>query len=249
MGFYSTSSEFKVVLYRKLLHVLLCLGLYVPYLPYIPLLGSLGDYGVSKEMYYAVLALVAAAINAIIVKKPLIRVELKEKLQERRRKLVEELLKLAPSNRIPAVAAVAEFEEKLKKLEDSFEEHISRIERSYERIGGYLGITHGVVGVLVSHVVFGGYALYGIYALTVVDPVAAVAGSLAGAHRVPYSSGTFEGALASLMAFALFLCLLGIDAPRALLISAAASIAELYGVEDNLSIPIAASAVAYFLHA
>lgn len=244
MEFYSASSEFKIVLYRKLLHVLLCLGLFVPYI--LPL-GGLRDYGVGREAYYAVLALAATAVNAVVVKRPLIGVELKERLQERRRRLVEELLKLAPSSKIPAVAVVAEFEEKLKRLEDSFEEHISRMERSYERVGGYIGIAHGAIGILASHVVFGGYAFYGICALTVVDPIAAVVGSLAGAHRVPYSSGTVEGALASSAVFALLLCLCGIDVPRALLISTAASIAELYGVEDNLSIPIATSAAAYFL--
>jgi len=233
----------KIVVYRKLLHMVFCIGLL---LPYTSLSTFFNEYGISPSVYYSILTAIAVIINAVQIKRPLVRVELKNMLQEKRRKIIEDLLKLLPED-TPLISKSLEYEEKIRRLEDHFNDYIDRMERSYERIGGYIGITHGVVGILVSNILFGDYVVYGILALIIVDPAAAIFGVIAGKHAIPKTNGTLEGSLSAFILFFCFLFLLNLDITAVFTLSLVAVIAELLSIEDNLVIPLATSAAAYFL--
>ncbi len=236
--------EPKIIAYRKLLHIVFCIGLLLPYLPISDNIFLKNN--LSPSVYYSILAAIATTINAIQIKRPLIRIELKNMLQEKRRKIIEDLLKILPADE-SLISKSLEYEEKIRKLEDHFNDYIDRMERSYERIGGYIGITHGVVGVLISNVLFENYVVYGILALMIVDPTAAVFGATLGRHPIPKTNGTIEGSIAAFILFFLLSLLLSIDLPSAFMLSLTATLAELLSVEDNLVIPLATSAAAYIL--
>ncbi|RLE78262.1 MAG: hypothetical protein DRJ44_00105 [Thermoprotei archaeon] len=236
--------EFKIIAYRKLLHVVFCIGLLLPYLPVLDDIFSKSN--LSPSVYYSILAAIATTINAIQIKRPLIRIELKNILQEKRRKMIEDLLKILPADK-SFISKSLEYEEKIRKLEDHFNDYIDRMERSYERIGGYIGITHGVVGVLISNILFENYVVYGILALMIVDPAAAIFGVILGKHPIPKTNGTIEGSIVAFILFLFFSLFLNIDLSYAFMLSLTATLTELLSVEDNLVIPLATSAVAYIL--
>ncbi|RLE65899.1 MAG: hypothetical protein DRJ38_02935 [Thermoprotei archaeon] len=239
-----STPEPKIAIYRKLLHVTFCLGLLLPYLP-LPF-SVFFKNGFSPSVYYSILAAIATTINAIQIKRPLIRIELKNILQEKRRKLIEDLLKILPADE-SLVSKSLEYEEKIRKLEDHFNDYIDRMERSYERIGGYIGVTHGIIGVLISNILFENYVIYGILALMIVDPAAAVFGATIGRHAIPKTDGTMEGSIAAFISFFSILIFFKLNLLSAITLSLVATLAELLSIEDNLVIPLATSAVAYVL--
>ena len=112
------------------------------------------------------------------------------------------------------------------------------MERNYEQRGGYIGITHGVTGVLVSEVLFGDKTLYGILALLVIDTTTAFIAELKRPHHnLPYSWSTAEGSATAFIIYLLTLMLLGVDLYRASLMSLALVLVEAYAPEDNLLLP------------
>jgi len=225
----------RAVFMRKVLHVVFCLGLAAPYL------SGFEEYSL---YYFAVLALAASYANAVMIKRPLLAYDIKNALRERRRRILLSLLRGAPT---AIRREFTDLEQRLESLEDLIEEQIRRMERAYERVGGYIGVTHGILGVLVSQILFGDRTLYGIMALAVVDPVGAVVGSALGRTRIPLTDATLEGFVAEVAAFAVALVVLGVDPIRALAVSLAAGLSEVLFVEDNLVIPVASSLAAYYL--
>ncbi len=172
---------------------------------------------------YALLMLMAGLLNAMAIRRPLRRDEV-AKILER-----FEGLPLA------------------KRLENTvlqLTEMIEGMERDYERRAGYVGLLYGVIGVSISYMLFDGFAIYGIGGLATTDVFSSLVGSRAGRRRLPLSDGTLEGFLAGFAAYLLPLLMFEHPA-RALAIALASSIAELYGIEDNLSIPVAASLAAW----
>ncbi|MCD6458282.1 MAG: hypothetical protein J7K82_05470 [Thermoproteales archaeon] len=240
----SRLSTIKIVIYRKTLHIFFCIVLFAPYMTFLS--PGLDSYGVTPVMFYSILAIIATTINAVQIKRPLIRLEIKNLLQEKRRKIIEELLKTFPTE-MSIITKSLKYEEELRKLEDHFNDYIDRMERSYEKIGGYIGITHGIIGVLIASILFGNYAAYGILALMIIDPVAAIVGVAFGKHKIPKTDGSIEGSMAGYLAFFLLLLITGFDINVALLLSLVATLTELIAVEDNLFIPLLTAALAYFL--
>ncbi len=226
--------EVKGELLRKVAHVLFCFTLLIPYI---------GIISIPPLIYYTILAILAALINGIIVKKPLLSKELVNFFENRRKKTIETILYTTPQ---PFKHVI---EESLFRLEQLVQEQIKRMEREYEKKGGYIGIVHGIIGVLTSAILFNDYTIYGIIALTVIDPIAATIGILYGRIRLPLAQGSLEGTLAAIIGLTFILTILDVNPEVAILISFFASLTELFSIEDNLTIPLVASLSAYLLSA
>ena len=222
-------SSLKNTVLRKSLHVAMCTFLFLPYI-----INS--DY-INKLIYYSVLLVVAAEINSLILKKPLISVKLRENFEKRRRSLLESL------HRSSALREVLDME---AKLENIIQDQIRQIEREYERKGGYIGIVYALVGVTISQTFFGNNTLYGILALTIVDPITAMVGSIYG-RRIPYTNGSIEGSIIALAIFYLSLITLGFRPEKAFFTSIVACITELFSSEDNLTLPLTTSFIVTLL--
>lgn len=172
---------------------------------------------------YAMLMLMAGLLNAVVIRRPLRRDEVAKMLE-----------------RLEGLPLAKRFEKTVLQLT----EIIEGMERDYERRAGYVGLLYGVIGVSASYMLFEGFAIYGIGGLATTDVFASLVGSRAGRRRMPFSDGTLEGFLAGFAAY--LLLLLAFEHPaRAVAIALASSMAELYGVEDNLSIPVVASFAAW----
>ncbi|MEM3832652.1 MAG: hypothetical protein QW128_03510 [Thermoprotei archaeon] len=134
----------------------------------------------------------------------------------------------------------------IEKAISSVEQTISDIEREYEKRAGWIGLLAGAIGISVSYILFNDLFVIGILALTVLDGVAAIAGITFGKVRIPYSHGTVEGTLSGALSY--LLVLLFLTKPvNALIITLTATIAELYGIEDNITVPISATAIYFIL--
>ncbi len=130
---------------------------------------------------------------------------------------------------------------------EQFNRYISMVERDYEKRAGWLGVLAGVIGVVASYVLFPQTSFFGITALALVDGISSIVGKLFGRVKIPLSDGTLEGTLAGALSYLAFLVAVGVDPLNSLAVSIAASLAELYGGEDNVSIPVLTSAVASLL--
>lgn len=225
----------RYVALRKLLHVALSSLLLVPYIVHV-------SY-ISYVHYYIALAVTAAGVNSLLIKKPLLSGEIRKAFESRRRKAFEAILRSSP----PYLKELLDLESKIRKLEAIIQEQLSMMEREYEKKGGYIGIEYGVIGVLFSQIFFGERTFYGVLALMIVDPIAAVVGYRFGRHRVPPTGSSLEGMVAASAAYMAFLLALGLDPARAFGASIITCAVELLSVEDNLTLPIASSFLASFL--
>jgi len=221
--------ELRSVALRKALHVVLCGLLLVPFTEQ----GS--TLGIDPLIYYATLALIAAALNSYQVKRGLTLSRVTPRL------LIKRFMTGLPQ--------FPELSNLMLKLEKLVEEVLEEVEREYEKRSGYVGMTFGAVGVLASYALFRDHALMGILALAVVDPAAALVGSMWGRIKVGEGGRSLEGSVAGAVVFLLLLVLLGRDLLSALILAAVASLSEATSVEDNLTIPVAVSAASYALSA
>ncbi len=128
---------------------------------------------------------------------------------------------------------------------DSFNRLVSLVERDYERRAGWLGALSGLVGVTSSYFLFGPLASYGIFALILTDGLSSIVGISLGRIRVPMADGTLEGTTAGLLSYLALLTFLTGDPYLSALVAVSASIAELYGGEDNIAVPIVSTLVAF----
>jgi len=223
---------------RKIIHLMLVTLLFLPFVVDIRI------FGLTTLTYYSILLLVSAFINSIQVKKPpLVKIVL-EHIEETRNKFFAKISSIESKSEINAF--IVSF---LSEIEHTLIPQINAAIRDYERLGGYIGITFGAIGVLVSNILFKNYVFYGALALAVVDTVTALVGKFLGKTRIPGTNATLEGSLAGLVAFFVTLSLIKVNAIAALIISTLTVIAEAYGVEDNLAIPLTASFTAYLLKA
>ncbi len=131
---------------------------------------------------------------------------------------------------------------------DQFNRYVSMVERDYEKRAGWLGVLAGIIGAVSSYLIFPETSFYGITSLALVDGFSSLVGKPLGRTRLPLTDGTLEGTLAGLLAYLTFLLLIGTPFISSLTISLAGVVAELYGGEDNVSIPVFTSAVAGLLH-
>jgi len=236
-------TQLKNEVLRKVLHVLLSVVLLLPFNQYFTELLQ-NSWGITPREYYAALTVTAAFVNATQIRRPLIREELLKVMRSARRKAMDEIKNLflsKVSSKVTFISLVDKLDEALTKLETTFSNQIRMLERSYERVSGYIGVTLGMVSVFSSFILFGNYAFYGVLALMVVDPTTALITRLLGRKLLPMSRTSVEGVVASTILFSLILLALGIDIIKSLSISIVAALVEAYGIEDNLSIPLAVS--------
>jgi dolichol kinase len=130
---------------------------------------------------------------------------------------------------------------------ESFEKLIRMVERDYERRSGWLGMMSGLVGGASSYFIFGPSMIYGVLALVFVDGISAIFGMNFGRRIIPFSNKTIEGTLSGFLSFYIISILITGRLLESLILAALSSVAELYGIEDNIAVPIVASATSYFL--
>ncbi len=236
------------VVIRKSIHLLFTLTLLIPFTPIFNLFLS---NAISILQYYLIMAVASSILNAVKVKNPIIGSEILHRIKSFRKKMLNDLYNIKMMKPSPWSTSIIEKLELMGNFIEKFEEGINNqlnmVERRYERIGGYIGISAGIIGVLFSYIFFKKYVIYGIYALIVVDPVGAIVGKMFGKRRIKWSNASLEGSTSEFLAYAFLLYLLGFKPHIAILSSLITTLAEIYGIEDNLFIPIAASGSLYFL--
>lgn len=205
---------------RKLIHMLFSLIMYLPlYIAYI--------INVNPIQFYALIIALATWVYALKVKGPPPGVNLDEIMRKLLRDTGEQF-------------------KIIEKAINSVEQIINDIEREYEKRAGWIGLLAGAVGISVSYIIFNNFFIVGVLALAVLDGVAAIVGITFGKKRIPYSHGTIEGTSAGAIAY--FLVLLFIMKPgNAFIVTLITTIAELYGIEDNITVPISATATFFIL--
>ncbi|MFP3211162.1 MAG: phosphatidate cytidylyltransferase [Thermocladium sp.] len=232
----SRIARIKALLYRKLFHLILSVFLIAPFI--IGLQLQLITY------YYLILLFLAAMLYATQLKRPIISLVISEALDDARQSFRDQLIKiLGTIQRGGGDEVIITF----NKLESMFNETLKNIERDYEKRGGYLGVLMGAIGVYASYTAFGSYAAYGILALIFYDTFSALIGTAIGRHKLPYSTSTIEGSIGGLAIYMLVLLVLGLRPIDLAALGAAVVVSEAYGVEDNLTIPLIASLVAFLL--
>lgn len=133
-----------------------------------------------------------------------------------------------------------------KRIDDliaSVEKTIDIMEREYEKRAGYVGLVNGMIGVTAAYLLFGDHVIYGIAALATTDTFSSLIGIGYGRRKIPLTDGTIEGTLGGF--FSYFVPLILLESPaKAVILAFSASLIELFGVEDNLSVPFFVSLVA-----
>lgn len=218
---------------RKVVHFLLIVSLAAPLYwrelaesifppPYSPIMEVLVDPG----SVYAMIVIGAALINAFRIKSPIAE----EKLVEFRRKITE----------------MSPFGKKIEEIMEIMDSFVNAMQRDYERRAGYLGLVYGTVGVFIAYTLFGYEVIYGIAALATTDIFSSLGGMTFGKRKLPFSNGTLEGTIIGFFSF-LFPLLFVEPVNRAIILAAAASFVEAYGVEDNLSVPVFVSFISWIM--
>lgn len=226
---------------RKGVHLSLSLILLIPFLL------SYFKAELNAEIFYSVISILALTLNAIRIKRPLLRSEVKIFMRERREKFFSDIRSFIPLKSEVTSQVLNKIEEKIRGVEDLIDNQLSAVERDYERIGGYVGLTYGVLGVTISYFLFKDYALYGIISLTTMDFIATIIGELTGTHRIPFTDKTVEGSISGFVMFFTILILMGISPSNSLLLSTVAMVVEAYSIEDNLLLPIFVSFLSSFI--
>ncbi|WP_188602690.1 phosphatidate cytidylyltransferase [Vulcanisaeta souniana] len=222
---------------RKLIHVVLSVFLIIPFIM------NLGIYGISTTLYFTLITLIVSVIYVIQVKRPIITIMLLDALTSARRSILQQITKSPISSAIP----LDTLDDSLMKLEKTVKELLDSVERDYERRGGYLGILMGAIGVLISQLLTGNYVIYGIISVIIYDTMSALGGTLLGRVKLPFSNATMEGALVGMASLAIVLFILTNQLIGPLAITVVAALAEAYGMEDNLAIPVTTSLIALVL--
>ena len=228
-------------LVRKGLHFLLSLILLSPFV------SNYFKIGFDAAVFYSFLSILALTLNAIQIKRPLIRSEVKSFMRERREKFFNDIRSIIPVRSRVTSQVIDGIEEKIRGIEDLIDSQLSTVERDYEKRGGYIGLTYGILGVTLSYFLFKDYAFYGVVSLATTDAVATLVGGLTGTHRLPLTSKTLEGSISGFATFFTVLILTGVSPSGSLMLSFTAMIVEAYTVEDNLLLPIAVSLLSTFV--
>lgn len=226
---------------RKSLHFILSLILLSPFvLSYFEIVFD-------KTVFYSVLSILTLTFNAIQIKRPLLRSEVKKFMRNSREKFFIDIKNFIPVKSQVTSNVLDRIEEKIRGVEDLIDYQLSTLERDYEKRGGYVGLTYGVLGVTLSYFLFNDYVLYGVISLATIDSVATLMGGLKGTHRLPFTSKTVEGSISGSLAFLTALILIGVSPLDSLILSAVAMVVEAYAVEDNLLLPLFVSFLAKFM--
>ncbi len=187
-----------------------------------PFVEAISDPGI----IYALIVIGAAFINALKVRGPISS----EKFLELRKK----------------VAEIGPFGRKIQELIETMESLINAMQREYERRAGYMGLVYGTIGIFTAYTLFGYEVIYGIAAMATTDIFSSLVGMAFGKRKIPFSNSTLEGMIAGF--FSLLIPLLMVEPWwRALILALSASIVEVYGIEDNLTLPVFVSFVSWLL--
>jgi dolichol kinase len=226
---------------RKSLHIILSLILLLPFIL------SYSRIVFDKALFYSVLSILALTFNAIQIKRPLLRSEVKRFMRENREKFFADIKNFIPVRGQVTGHVLDKIEEKIRGVEDLIDYQLSTVERDYEKRGGYVGLTYGILGVTLSYFLFNDYAFYGVISLATTDAVATIVGGLTGTHRLPFTDKTVEGSVSGFLVFLTALILIGTSPLDSLILSIVAMIVEAYAIEDNLLLPIFVSFLATFI--
>lgn len=135
----------------------------------------------------------------------------------------------------------------IESVIESFEKLINMVERDYERRSGWLGLISGLIGGTSSYFIFGRHVIYGLLGLALVDGISTIVGMNMGIKKIPFSDKTIEGTVSGFLSFLVVLSLLTSDLTGSLMVAIFSSLTELYGIEDNITVPIVASASSYLI--
>ncbi len=230
----------KGVILRKLVHILLSVPLLLPVV--MPEASKYLPVGA----YYAIMTVVTCLAYAAYVKREVLSQVFSIYLDNIRQVLNRSLLSVQSISTTTAI--VQHMKQAFAKVENHLKELIELAERDYERRYSFIGILMGCVGVLCSYVLFNRFVLYGILTLIIYDSVSGLVGAHIGRHRIPGSVVTIEGAAAGAATLFTSLSLLHVNPIAALAISIAAVVGEAYGIEDNFTLPVVTSFIAFTLH-
>ncbi|MDW8034623.1 MAG: hypothetical protein RMI79_06820 [Nitrososphaerota archaeon] len=222
---------------RKSLHIILSLILLLPFL-----LDYFKIY-VDSAVFYSVLSILVLILNAIQIKRPLLRSEVKNFMQENREKFFKDIKNILPLKSQVTSHILDKIDEKIREVEELIDNQLSAMERDYEKRGGYVGLTYGVLGVTLSYFLFRRHAFYGVISIATLDSISTIVGGLKGTHKLPFTNKTFEGSLSGALLFFTILIIIGISPLDSLIITILATLVEAYAVEDNLLLPLVVSFV------
>lgn len=211
-------------LYRKIVHLSLCILLLYPFL--FPLPRPLSIY-----TWYALGLLAAAGINSIAVK----RFKLVMELETFRREL-HDLLSTVDENLRKHLYIL---EEAIEELHRFIERQLSLLERDYERREGYVGLLYGMIGAVASVMVAPCHTFYGVAALALVDATASIASIL-----LWKMEKTIAGEAAAFAAYTLFLLASGANPLYSVAVSFLVTTTEYFSPEDNLTVPFVGTILA-----
>jgi dolichol kinase len=213
----------------------------------LPFIMSCFKIDFDKAVFYSVLSILALIFNAIQIKRPLLRSEVRKFMRESRERFFTDIKAFIPVRSQVTIHVLDKIEEKIRGVEDLIDYQLSTVERDYEKRGGYIGLTYGILGATFSYFLFRDYALYGVISLATTDAVATLIGGLTGTHKLPLANKTFEGSIAGFLTFFTALVLIGVPPLSSLILSAVAMVVEAYAVEDNLLLPITVSFLSTFI--
>lgn len=226
---------------RKSVHLVLSLILLFPFM--------LSRFGIDVDtaVFYSILSILSLTWNAVQIKKPLLRSEVKNFMRESREKFFKEIKNFLPLKSQVTSYVLDKIDEKIRGIEELVDNQLSAMERDYEKRGGYIGLTYGVLGVTISYFLFGRNSFYGVLSLATVDLLATIVGGLAGVHKLPFTDKSFEGSFSGAALFFIVIVLIGVSPLNAFILTLIAALVEAYAIEDNLFLPLFVSLAATFI--
>lgn len=237
---------FTSILLRKLFHLLLSLILIIPF-TYLFKEFVYSIWSACPDptlLTLSILLFGASIVNSVQIRLPNIKEKFLKISMDFRKKVIESFEINAMGK---AYAELIEgFLTTIIKYEERFLEFISMIERDYEVKYGYICITFGLLSITMSYVLFKNWAVYGIIALAVVDSLSSIITYFTYGRKkiIKHSDISIATTLA---VFTLILYLLTQDIFKSIIISLAAVLVELISPEDNLTLPIITSLIAFLL--
>jgi dolichol kinase len=235
---------FTPVVLRKIIHVMLSIILILPYT--LRELFQTVVY-INTSTFYSILSIAVLTLNVLQLKKPLLRSDIKRAMRAGRKLLFDEILRIIPVGK-PILQILDDVDDVIRRIEDLIDDQLSRIERRYEKIGGYIGLTYGVLGVTIAYFLFRDYVFYGILALMTVDSTSTIIGGKYGRHLIPFINKSIEGSAAGFIVYYAILIALGVNPLASFIISLATTLTEMFSIEDNLFIPLVTALIAEILN-
>jgi len=228
----------KLVLKRKLFHMLFVSLMLVPFLIEL----KIGEYMISYVQYFSILLGFAVAVNVTLVRMPEIRDEIIRQSRLFRKQFTEIIAAFKPTRGMAEL--IEKFDESLTRFEDMLVREISLLERDYEKRGGYIGMVAGAASTLIVASFLPEFLLPSILTLFTIDVVSAIVGAVFGRLFLPYSTSTLEGCIFGAIAF-LPVALNYMGMWNAVFISFTLAFVEAYSIEDNFFLPISCALLMY----